>query len=287
MNKPYQNFYQANLKRLQNTLKSALEFSSSNSDALDFAAVTKLRAAMAYSLLSGGKRLRSMLVYCAAYAIGKEQGISKAVDKAAIAVEMLHTYSLIHDDMPCMDDSPLRRQKPSCHIEYGEAIALLAGSALQILGIEVLATMETSPEVRLDSIVALTRAAGVFGIAGGQAADLEQGNYSNSDYLRLYTLKTAILMETSLLIGGFCAGATPQQQTVLRQCGQHLGIAFQLRDDIHDALEDEKRQQASLFVQAPDFVHQELKNNTLQAQEIAQQLPYGEFLQALIFDTLS
>ena len=195
----------------------------------------QLGEAMRYSTLDGGKRIRGMLVYAGA---GCGSGASgEDLDALACAVELVHSYSLIHDDLPCMDDSDERRGAPSCHRAYSEALAVLAGDALQVLAFECLASVRAplAPMVQL-----LGRALGAEGMAGGQALDLQAaGNLTDMEALkRIYAMKTGALITASLLLGARVAGLSMPGLQALDRCAAALGLGFQLLDDLSDTGED-------------------------------------------------
>lgn len=208
----------------------------------------KLREAMRYSLLSPGKRLRPMLVLIAAEACGGE---AKAAIPAAAAVEMIHAYSLIHDDLPAMDDDDLRRGRPTCHKQFDEATAILAGDALLALAFETLARLQCRPEVVARCCATLAEAAGPCQLVGGQAADMagglagENANDNAEPNERLEQLKaihrrkTGALILASLQLAGLIAGADSAATDALEQYGRRLGLAFQITDDLLDARGDE------------------------------------------------
>jgi farnesyl diphosphate synthase len=194
-----------------------------------------LHTAMRYSVLGGGKRLRPLLVHACGQALGARPEL---LDAPACAVEMIHAYSLIHDDLPAMDDDALRRGKPTCHVAFGEALAILAGDALQALAFEVLARARgVSALQRLDQIRVLARACGSRGMAGGQAIDLAAvGRVLDEPAIRrMHHYKTAALIEAAVLLGAGAAGVRrgPVRQA-LREYGVKLGLAFQIQDDILD-----------------------------------------------------
>jgi geranylgeranyl diphosphate synthase type II len=193
----------------------------------------RLAEAIRYSLLSEGKRLRPMLVLMAAEACGSDP---EAALPAACAVEMVHTYSLIHDDLPAMDDDDLRRGRPTCHRAFDEATAILAGDALLTLAFEVLASQVQPAEVAARCCAALARAAGPTAMVGGQADDLAAENGSGSLELleSIHARKTAAMLNVSLRLGGLCAGATAEQHGVLEEYGKRLGLSFQIVDDLLD-----------------------------------------------------
>lgn len=195
-----------------------------------------LAKAMLYSLEAGGKRIRPLLVFAVIDAFGKDP--QNGVDAAA-AIEMVHTYSLIHDDLPSMDDDDLRRGKPTNHKVFGEATAILAGDALLTLSFNLLADIpeESAPaNVKLALIKGLSVAAGAAGMVGGQAADMEGENkrltLEQLEYIHIN--KTGRLLEYSIIAGAEIAGATAGQKEVLSKFAYHIGLAFQIRDDILD-----------------------------------------------------
>jgi geranylgeranyl diphosphate synthase type II len=194
--------------------------------------------ALAYSSLAGGKRIRAMLVYMAAKACQADNAPSAAMtDTAAAAIELVHCYSLIHDDLPAMDDDDLRRGKPSCHIKFGEANAILAGDALQTLAFELLANEgDGSAELRIALIRELSNASGANGMVGGQAIDLAVVNQSISydELVNMHALKTGALIDAATHMGCLCAGGNSEQAQALRHYAQAIGLAFQVQDDILD-----------------------------------------------------
>jgi len=197
-----------------------------------------LGAAMRYGVLDGGKRIRALLVLAAAEAVGANAiwGRAAAI-RAAVAVELIHAYSLMHDDMPCMDDDVLRRGKPTAHVKFGEAQAMLAGDAMQALAFEVLTPDEEVPPALQARLVALlARAAGHAGMAGGQAIDLSHiGQPMNEDQLAdMHRRKTGALLQASVLMGAACGDTTPAAWAALADYGAALGLAFQIVDDILD-----------------------------------------------------
>ncbi len=200
-------------------------------------AAKPLLDALRYSSLGGGKRIRAMLVYMAAQACQSSDIESEMVDCAAAAVELIHCYSLIHDDLPAMDDDDLRRGKPSCHIAFGEANAILAGDALQTLAFTMLTKAGRSDDqLRLVLLAQLTEAAGINGMIGGQAIDLAVTNktLSYSELVAMHRLKTGALIEAAVAMGASCSKATTHQQQALSDYAQAIGLAFQIQDDILD-----------------------------------------------------
>ncbi len=196
-----------------------------------------LDAAMRYSLLAPGKRFRPALVLSASLACGSEIGPAMP---AACAVEMVHTYSLIHDDLPAMDDDDLRRGRPSCHMAHGEANAILAGDALLTAAFEVLARDVRPGDLAIECIVELAQAAGPAGMVGGQADDLRRAEQVSSlvDLESIHARKTGALILASVRLGARIARANEDDLERLTQYGMNLGIAFQLVDDLLDATGD-------------------------------------------------
>jgi farnesyl diphosphate synthase len=195
--------------------------------------------AMRYAVLDGGKRLRPLLVMAASESV---RGNSHAALRAACAVELIHAYSLVHDDMPCMDNDVLRRGKPTVHVQFGQARALLAGDALQALAFELLAPdddrIPDAIQARLCRLLA--RAAGHEGMAGGQAIDLASvGVALTEDQLRhMHRLKTGALLQGSVMMGVACGDADAAAHTGLTRYGAAVGLAFQVVDDILDVTAD-------------------------------------------------
>jgi len=200
-----------------------------------------IHRAMRYSLLSGGKRLRPLLCCAASEACG---GTARAALPAACAVEMVHAYSLIHDDLPCMDDDDLRRGKPTSHIVFGESMAVLAGDALLTEAFAVLARAKPrAPHTPSGLVAELARAAGSRGLIAGQVADLEaEGRIPSEPALYfIHAAKTGMLLRAALKLGAMCAGASKAQITALDRFGFALGLAFQIQDDILDATQSAKK----------------------------------------------
>ena len=195
--------------------------------------------AMRYAVLDGGKRLRPLLVMAACEAVG---GNAEAALRAACAVELIHAYSLVHDDMPCMDNDVLRRGKPTVHVKFGEAQALLAGDALQALAFELLtpAGEAISAPVQAALCRLLAQAAGCQGMAGGQAIDLASVGLplTSAQLHEMHRLKTGALLQASVLMGAACGTASPAAQSALQSYGAAVGLAFQVVDDILDVTAD-------------------------------------------------
>jgi farnesyl diphosphate synthase len=195
----------------------------------------RLHAAMRHAVLLGGKRMRPLLVYAAGSTFG---ATVEALDAPAVAVELIHAYSLVHDDLPAMDDDALRRGQPTVHVAFDEATAILAGDALQSLAFEVLADTDVPATVRVDLLLTLARASGAAGMCGGQALDLAAtGNGASLSVHaleELHSLKTGALIRAAVRMGALCGGASKDDLDRLDRYAAALGLAFQVRDDILD-----------------------------------------------------
>lgn len=200
-----------------------------------------IRKSMLYSLEAGGKRLRPILVMAGAEAVG---GTAERVLSAAVAVEMIHTFSLIHDDLPSMDDDSLRRGKPTNHVVFGEATAILAGDGLIAEAFYVLSEPRSGCDCRLqmETIRDIAAATGGRGMTGGQIIDMEAEGHliSESELNRLHICKTGALISASVQAGARLCNAKPEQLTLLGKYGDAIGLAFQIADDILDIEGDEK-----------------------------------------------
>jgi farnesyl diphosphate synthase len=201
----------------------------------------QLAEAIRYSVIGGGKRIRPAMVYAA----GEAMDVSgELLDIPACAVEMIHAYSLIHDDLPSMDDDDLRRGRPTCHRAFDEATAILAGDALQALAYEILARddhAELTAEHRIEMLGLLTEASGAHGMAGGQAVDLASvGKQLNLEQLEhMHRLKTGALIRASVLLGGMCKQDVSREELdILDQYSGCIGLSFQIQDDILDVIAD-------------------------------------------------
>jgi farnesyl diphosphate synthase len=193
-----------------------------------------LGLAMRYGVLDGGKRLRPLLVLASCQAVA---GQGEAAMRAAVAVELIHAYSLVHDDMPCMDNDVLRRGKPTVHVQYGQAQAMLAGDAMQALAFEVLTPDSgVAPVLQARLTALLARSAGHAGMAGGQAIDLASiGHTLDETALRdMHRRKTGALLQASVLMGAACGACSASTVAALGDYGAALGLAFQVVDDILD-----------------------------------------------------
>ena len=203
-----------------------------------------LHEAMRYAVLGGGKRVRAALVYAAGEAAVQNAELSsaqiKALDHAAAAVELIHAYSLVQDDLPCMDDDELRRGRPTVHVAYDEATAMLVGDALQPLAFEFLATMPIAPALVIQAVAALAKASGSLGMVGGQAIDCASvdKHLSLEELRQMHRMKTGAMLEVSVLLGGIVAGASSPVRQRLTEYAQAVGLAFQVVDDILDVTAD-------------------------------------------------
>ena len=223
---------QPHLERVEHALSKGIEAHSP----------AALGEAMRYAVLDGGKRLRPLLVLATAEAVGGASSGSAALN-AACAIELIHAYSLVHDDMPCMDNDVLRRGKPTVHVQFGEAQALLAGDALQTLAFEMLTPQDASVSAAEQAacVGLLARASGYQGMAGGQAIDLASvGQRLTEDQLRqMHRLKTGALLLCSVQMGAACVpGVSAPVQAALQRFGEALGLAFQVVDDVLDVTAD-------------------------------------------------
>ncbi len=200
------------------------------------AAPARLHEAMRYSSLGGGKRMRPLLCHAAGEALGADP---QRVDVAACAVELIHAYSLVHDDLPCMDNDVLRRGRPTCHVEYDEATALLVGDALQTLAFQLLAEHQATlaPERQLTMLVLLTQASGSRGMAGGQAIDLGSIGLALTveelEFMHIH--KTGALIRAAVLLGAHAGAADAATLAALGHFANRAGLLFQVVDDILDA----------------------------------------------------
>jgi geranylgeranyl diphosphate synthase, type II len=198
-----------------------------------------IHGAMRHSTFAGGKRLRPVLAMQAAVTIAGR--LPRGIERLGAAIEMLHTYSLIHDDLPALDNDDLRRGKPTCHIAFGEAIAILAGDALQTRAYEVLAGLECPPEATVQIIGLIANATGsVEGMIGGQVLDVESEHLKPTPQLveAIHRAKTGALIRVSVVCGGIYAGAAPADVGALDCFGRKAGLAFQIIDDVLDMTVD-------------------------------------------------
>jgi geranylgeranyl diphosphate synthase type II len=222
--------------------------------------LARLYEAMRYSVMNGGKRVRPLLVYAASEALG---GSADRADGAACAVELIHAYSLVHDDLPAMDDDDLRRGQPTTHKAFDEASAILAGDGLQTLAFAVLADSTRNPhtaDIRLEMITSLAAAAGPAGMVGGQAIDLGSvaRQLDQQSLERMHRHKTGALIEGSIRLGALASGnATPDDLSNFATYARAIGLAFQVQDDILDVESDTqtlgKRQGADIARDKPTY----------------------------------
>lgn len=229
MTADFQDWARSHQVRIENSLQTLLPAAD--------VAPERLHEAMRYTVLGGGKRVRPLL----AFAAGELNNANEEkVTIAAVAVELIHAYSLVHDDLPCMDDDVLRRGKPTCHIEYGEAIALLTGDSLQSLAFQLLAeySLADTPKMQLEMIRHLAQAAGSRGMAGGQAVDLASVGRTLSlpelEFMHIH--KTGALIRAAVMLGAHCGSRLDEAQlAALDHFAKCIGLAFQVVDDVLDA----------------------------------------------------
>jgi len=227
-----QNFLAARVPLYQQRIEGVLERALD----VDGGATPRLLEAMRYSTLAGGKRVRPVLVYATGEALGAPLEI---LDCAAAAVELIHVYSLVHDDLPAMDDDDLRRGRPTCHRAFDEATAILTGDALQARAFEILthAPVQIAAAARLEMLRVLADAIGTRGMAGGQAIDLEAVKHPMDEAAleRMHRQKTGALIQASVLLGAISAGVQhAADRAALAEFGAEIGLAFQIQDDILD-----------------------------------------------------
>lgn len=203
-----------------------------------------LDEASCYAISNGGKRVRPLLVLASFLAVGGDKAGLTDVRRAMLAIEMIHGYSLVHDDLPCMDDDELRRGKPTCHVVYGEAVAMLVGDVLQSLAFEVLGSDDFDGLGQIDEIkfAKLTKilAPNARRMVAGQQADLngEQKILTQAELEAIHTDKTGALIEASVLMGTVCGGASDELMTALQEYARLIGLAYQVQDDVLDVVAD-------------------------------------------------
>ena len=231
--------------RLQETLERGAQQIDAALDRLIPSADTypvSIHRAMRHSVFAGGKRIRPILCMEASRAVSGN--IAAGVEDLGAALEMLHTYSLVHDDLPALDNDDLRRGKPTCHVVYGEATAILAGDALQTQAYEVLAMIQCPAEARVRIIEEIAHGTGtVAGMIGGQVVDLESEHASPDAKVLEYIhrAKTGALLTASVVSGGLYAGGSTQQIEALRSFGANIGLAFQIVDDVLDVTQSSEQ----------------------------------------------
>ncbi len=220
---------------------------------------THLGEAMRYSLQGGGKRIRPLLVYSSFLAV-RGHIDNPALDTVSCAIEAMHAYSLIHDDLPAMDDDHLRRGKPTCHIAFDEATAILAGDALQCFAFELLSTTSAKPAIQIELVKTLSQASGVKGMVLGQAIDLASVNteLSLEQLETMHRHKTGALIDASVRLGALLSGSDSVTLAALSRYSAALGLAFQVQDDILDVTSDThtlgKQQGADAALNKPTYV---------------------------------
>ena len=199
-----------------------------------------LKTAMHYAAIGGGKRVRPLLIYATASLAGKDLDQVAGIDACAVAVELFHTYSLVHDDLPCMDNDDLRRGRPTVHKAFDEASALLVGDALQTMAFQLIAQSALNDAQKVQVITSLSMAGGMAGMAGGQAIDLASvGKQLTQNELELmHRLKTGALLRTAVQIGAIAVNFNEQEKKYLDVFASALGLAFQVVDDVLDASSD-------------------------------------------------
>ena len=215
--------------RWRDRIESQLDASLPPSDL----APQRLHQAMRYAALGGGKRMRPLLVYASGQVFGVDE---QALDAPAMAVELIHAYSLVHDDLPAMDDDALRRGRPTTHIAFDEATAILAGDALQTRAFSLLADAALPPLLRVHCLQSLAHASGAAGMCGGQALDIDATGHAQplADLQRMHALKTGALIRAAVRMGALCGDAPQPDLAQLDDFADALGLAFQVRDDILD-----------------------------------------------------
>jgi len=244
------NWLNSRRERIETSLTTALaNRTSPTSD--------RLTEAMRYSTLNGGKRLRALLVYATGEAFNVPQD---KLDAAACAVEMIQAYSLVHDDMPIMDDDDLRRGRPTCHKAFDDATALLVGDALQTMAFEMLTENTLTPSQQINMVKSLAKASGVYGMAGGQAIDLESVGKAIglTDLQTMHELKTGALIRASVALGALAAeNITETDLAKLDLYAHSIGLAFQVQDDVLDVIADTetlgKPQGADIALNKPTY----------------------------------
>ena len=241
------------------------------------------REATLYPLRTGGKRIRPLFTCAAAEALGAE--VDEDIVLTGAAAELIHTYSLVHDDLPCMDDDSERRGKPAVHIAYGEGPALLVGDALLTEAFRTLTATSLPGEIQVALVAELAQAAGHVGMIGGQAADVGLGGpvTEAAQLMKLHQGKTGALIRGACRMGAVAAGATRDQLTAITRYGEAIGLAFQMADDVLDAEEDAGDDGPPSYVKLMGIEETERRATDLlqEALSVVEQLPRPEALQAL------
>ena len=231
----WKDWHSRHLERIEVALKTATPSG--------LVGVQRLESAMSYAVLAGGKRIRPLIVY-ATYELASPQvkllTASTVVDQVAMALELIHTYSLVHDDLPAMDNDDFRRGKPTTHKVYDEATALLVGDALQTLSFQMLSELDADLQVKIDLIKELSFSAGVHGMCGGQAIDLANVGLilSLEQLIQMHQLKTGALLRTAIRLGTIMASLSEADKKSLDQFANDVGLGFQVTDDILDATQN-------------------------------------------------
>lgn len=227
------------LTRYQTRVASAMAYWLPSAEDNSPSTPQRLNAAMLHSMNAGGKRVRPFLCYATGVALGVDES---QLDGPATALELIHTYSLIHDDLPAMDDDDLRRGQPTCHKAFDEATAILAGDGMLTLAFSVLTedvNMQQNPDIRIKMIQTLANASGVYGMVGGQAIDIANegrgGNVSLDELKHMHALKTGALIRAAVQLGALsCPTLTAEQYESLTEYAECIGLAFQVQDDVLD-----------------------------------------------------
>ncbi|SMC34818.1 polyprenyl synthetase family protein [Polynucleobacter kasalickyi] len=231
----WKEWHSRHLERIEQALKTATPSG--------LVGVERLESAMSYAVLAGGKRIRPLIIYATfelAHADIKQKMLPVTIDQVGTALELIHTYSLVHDDLPAMDNDDFRRGKPTTHKVYDEATALLVGDALQAFSFQILSALDADPQVRIDLIKELSFSAGVHGMCGGQAIDLSNvGRILNLEQLiQMHQLKTGALLRAAIRMGAILAKLNADDKNSLDQFARDVGLGFQVTDDILDATQN-------------------------------------------------
>ncbi len=255
----FSGFLETTRTRVNTALEHCLNQQDSPYSKKDDPELQRLKSACAYSVNNGGKRIRPALLYATAHCCSNTNN-AEDLDLLAVALECIHSYSLVHDDLPAMDNDDLRRGKPTCHIAYDEATAILVGDGLQAFAFELITrtkSLDASTQIRL--IKTLAQAAGNFGMVGGQMIDLQSENREIPLALleHMHCLKTGALIRSSVMMGAIAATANEQTLTALDNYAQAIGLAFQVQDDILDIESDTqtlgKKQGADIKLNKPTY----------------------------------
>lgn len=234
----------------------------------------RLHEAMRYAVLNGGKRMRPLLVYAAGETFGANLN---QLDMPACAIELVHAFSLVHDDLPAMDNDDFRRGNPSCHRAFDEATAILAGDALLVLAFQLLSNNNfLAPETRVNMINVVTTAVGSLGMAGGQEIDVSGTDLNLTQLEQMYLLKTGALLSASVQLGALAAGVNHETLALLDRYACCLGLAFQIQDDIFDLGTENKLTYPTLAGTAKS--KQRVEELFTEALEILQQFPSSQLL---------